>query len=50
MKKYMKWAGIIFLVWYLVSQPHKAANLVHGAMNGLTGAANSLGTFVSDLP
>ncbi len=50
MKKYAKWGGIAFVVWYLISKPTAAANVVHGALNGLAGAANSLGTFVSQVP
>jgi len=50
MKKTLKWGSLAFLAFYLVSQPHKAANVVHGAVGGVTGAANSLSTFVSDLP
>jgi hypothetical protein len=50
MKKTLKWASLAFIAFYLVSQPHKAANVVHGALGGVTGAATSLSTFVSDLP
>jgi hypothetical protein len=50
MKKVAKWGSLGFLAFYLVSQPHKAANAVHGALGGLTGAATSLSSFVSDLP
>ncbi len=50
MKKFLKWGSLAFLAFYLVSQPHKAANVVHGALGGISGAASSLSTFVSDLP
>jgi hypothetical protein len=50
MKKTLKWGSAAFLAFYLVSQPHKAANVVHGTLGGITGAATSLSTFVSDLP
>ncbi len=50
MKKYAKWGGIAFVLWYLISKPAEAANVVHGALNGLAGAADSLGTFVSQVP
>lgn len=50
MKKVLKWGSIAFVAFYLVSQPHRAANVVHGAWGGLSGAASSLSTFVSDLP
>ena len=35
MKKVGKWGALGFLAFYLVSQPHKAANVVHGALGGL---------------
>ncbi|MCO6004884.1 hypothetical protein NE236_07815 [Actinoallomurus purpureus] len=50
MKKTFKWGGLAFLAFYLISRPHSAANVVHGALGGISGAANSLSTFVSDLP
>ena len=50
MKKYAKWGGIAFVLWYLVSKPTEAASVVHGALNGLASAADSLGTFVSQVP
>ncbi|HXA63103.1 MAG TPA: hypothetical protein VNW94_28480 [Streptosporangiaceae bacterium] len=50
MKKYLKWGGIGFVVWYLVAKPHQAASVVHGMINGLAAAANSLGQFVSSMP
>ncbi len=50
MKKFLKWGSIAFIGFYLVSQPHRAADVVHGALGGLSGAATSLSTFVSDLP
>ena len=50
MKKFLKWGSLAFIAFYLVSQPHRAANVVHGALGGLSGAATSLSTFVSDLP
>jgi hypothetical protein len=50
MKKLAKWGSLAFVAFYLVSQPHKAANVVHSGLGGLTGAATSLSSFVSDLP
>ena len=50
MKKYAKWGGIAFVVWYLISKPTEAARVVHGGLNGLAHAADSLGTFVSHVP
>lgn len=50
MKKFLKWSSLAFLSFYLISRPHSAANVVHGALGGIHGAATSLSTFVSDLP
>jgi len=50
LKKYAKWGGIAFVLWYLVSKPTEAATVVHNALNGLAGAGDSLGTFVSQIP
>ena len=50
MKKYAKWGGIAFIAWYVVNQPSGAASLIHGALGGLAGAADSLSQFVSQLP
>jgi hypothetical protein len=50
MKKYGKFAAIGFVVWYLLAQPAKAANVVHNTENKLGGAANSLSVFVGDVP
>lgn len=50
MKRFLKWALAAFLIFYLCTQPHRAANVVHVGVGGVTGAASSLSTFVSDLP
>jgi hypothetical protein len=50
MKKYGKWGGIAFVLWFMVSRPSEAAGVVHGTLGGLGGAANHLGTFVSSIP
>jgi hypothetical protein len=50
MKKYAKWAGIAFVIWYIITQPTGAANVVHSLLGGLSGAATSLSQFVSQLP
>lgn len=49
LKKVITWAIVIFVVFYLVTQPTSAANLIHGWYNGLHSAAHSLSTFVSSL-
>jgi hypothetical protein len=49
LKKVITWAIVLFIVYYLVSQPHAAAGVVHSAFNGLRSAGNSLSRFVSSL-
>ncbi|MFC4911716.1 hypothetical protein [Actinomadura gamaensis] len=46
-KKHLKLAAIAFVVWYVVSRPEGAANLVNSAIGGLGGAAESFSQFVS---
>jgi hypothetical protein len=50
MKKFFKWTLVVFVIFYLCTQPHRAADVVHAGVGGVTGAASSLSTFVSDLP
>ncbi len=49
LKKVITWAIVIFIVFYLATQPTGAANVVHHAYNGLHSAATSLATFVNHL-
>ncbi len=49
LKKVITWAIVIFVVFYLVTQPTAAANLIHTWYNGLKSIAHSLATFVSSL-
>ena len=49
LRKVIKWGIVIFIVYYLVSDPGGAANVVHNALNGLRSAGNSLANFVSSL-
>ena len=48
-KKIITWAIVIFLAFYLLTQPHGAANAIHGLLNLLKNAGNSLATFVNSL-
>ena len=41
---YIKWAGIAFLVWYVINRPDDAANVIQGMANALSGAADFLTT------
>ena len=48
-KKIVTWALVLFVVYYLVSNPDGAANIVHHAFNGLREAGASMSRFVSSL-
>ncbi len=48
-KKYIMWAAIAFVAFYLLSQPQGAASVVNSAASGLQSAANSLATFINAL-
>lgn len=49
LKKVIGWAIVIFIVYYLATDPHGAASFVHGVFHWLQGAGKSLTTFVNDL-
>jgi len=48
-KKVITWAVVIFLAYYLVTQPTGAGHVMHNLLNGLKSAGNSLATFISSL-
>jgi hypothetical protein len=49
MKKIITWGAIIFVVFYLVTQPTSAGHLITGAVHGLHAAGSSLARFVNSL-
>lgn len=49
LKKVITWAIVIFIVYYLATEPTAAANFVHNIWNGLKTAASSMATFVNSL-
>jgi hypothetical protein len=49
LRKIITWAIVIFLVFYLLTQPQGAANVINGLLNLLKDAGNSLATFVNSL-
>ena len=49
LRKIITWAIVIFLVFYLLTQPSGAANVINGLLNLLKDAGNSLATFVNSL-
>jgi hypothetical protein len=48
-KKVVTWALVLFIVYYLVSDPAGSAGVVHHAVNGLRSAGDALSAFVSSL-
>ncbi len=48
-KKIVMWLLIIFVVWYLLTDPAGAAAFGHHVLNGLKSAGKSLSTFLSHL-
>ena len=49
MKKVLGWAVVVFLAWYLFTQPQAAGTAVHNLLNPLTQAGNSIATFLHSL-
>ena len=49
MKKVLTWAAIIFVVFYLVTQPTSAGHLLTSGFHGLRSAGSSLARFVNSL-
>jgi hypothetical protein len=45
----LTWAGVAFLIWWIIQQPAAAAHLVHNIGNLLTSAANGLSHFVAQI-
>lgn len=48
-KKVVGWLLVVFVVWYLLSNPDGAATFGSHLINGLKSAGNSLSTFLSNL-
>lgn len=49
LKKVVTWAIIIFVVFYLATQPTSASKIIHHAYNGIHSAGISLAKFVNSL-
>jgi hypothetical protein len=49
LKKIITWAIVIFLAFYLLTQPTGAANVINNLLGFLKDAGNSLATFVNSL-
>ncbi|GGU95694.1 hypothetical protein ACFHW2_15365 [Actinomadura sp. LOL_016] len=46
-KKYLTWAAVAFVAFYVVTQPDGAARSVESAAGGLADAAGSVITFMN---
>jgi hypothetical protein len=49
LRKVITWAIVIFIIYYLATDPTGAAHALHGAFNGLRSAGNSMARFVNKL-
>ncbi len=49
LKKILTWAIVLFVIFYVATEPTGAANVVHSIFNGLHSAANSMAKFVNSL-
>ncbi|MFC0039992.1 MULTISPECIES: hypothetical protein [Actinomadura] len=49
MKKYGRFVAIAFVIFYLLSSPRAAADVVNNAFARLGDAGNQLGTFVTSI-
>ena len=49
LKKVITWAIVIFIVYYLATDPSGAASFLRSALHGLQDAGNSMSKFVNKL-
>jgi hypothetical protein len=49
LRKVVTWAIVLFVVYYLATNPTGAAHALHQAFNGLKSAGNSMSRFVNKL-
>jgi hypothetical protein len=49
LSKVLTWAGVAFLIWWVIQEPTHAAHLVHNIGTLLTTAASGLSHFVSSI-
>jgi hypothetical protein len=48
-RKLMWWAVVVFVAWFIFTQPAAAAGAFHTIMGALSSAASSAATFVSSV-
>jgi len=49
MKKIVGWVVVVFLAWYLITQPTAAGHAVHNLFSLLQHAGSSIATFLNSL-
>jgi hypothetical protein len=49
LRKVITWVIVLFVVYYLATNPTGAAHALHQAFNGLKSAGNSMSRFVNKL-
>ncbi len=49
LKRVITWAIVVFIIYYLATNPTGADHVMHTTLNGLKSAGNSLSNFVSRL-
>ena len=49
LKTVITWVVVIFIIYYLATDPTGAAHAMRSALDGLRSAGHSLSTFVSNL-
>lgn len=49
MKKILTWAGVAFLLFFLISAPDKAGGVVNGILGSLQQAANAVIIFMQNI-
>lgn len=49
LKKILTWVAVIFVVFYLITEPTSAGHLISSAFSGVKAAGASLATFVNSL-
>ena len=49
LKKVLGWAVVVFLAWYLFTQPQAAGSAVHNLLNVLHQGATSIATFLHSI-
>jgi hypothetical protein len=49
LKPIITWTIVLFIVFYLVTQPAAAGHVVHNLLNGVKSAFNSIATFLNSI-